>query len=141
MNFSRLKVRYSSFVVLHRQVAPPLPLSRGRLVRLKRHVFGFHAQYINFRNDLCVSSCNACRGQFDEAARAGDLALQLLDRNPDKEWRARVSGFVYGGIYCLRHPYKESLPPLLSAHRSAIVLGDIHVSAINVCSKEHCNFI
>lgn len=70
----------------------------------------------------------AIRGDYDQAYRYGNLALQIFDTHEAEEWHARVGGSVYGGIYPMKHPYRLSLQPLLAAHRSGLVLGDIHVS-------------
>lgn len=71
----------------------------------------------------------ACREDLKQADRFGNLALQIFNKYDSKDWQARVGGNVYGGVYPMRHPYRESLKPLLAAHRSGLILGDIHVSA------------
>lgn len=68
------------------------------------------------------------KGDTDSASRYGYLALQLFDKYDSKEWQARVFTFVYAGVYHLEHHYDDSLEPLLSGHRSGLVLGDIQVS-------------
>jgi hypothetical protein len=77
----------------------------------------------------CVSLFfTAVRGDFEQADRFGNLAIQIFNKYESKEWQARVGGNVYGGIYPMTHPYRESLQPLLAAHRAGLILGDIHVS-------------
>ncbi len=72
----------------------------------------------------------AIRGDYNHAYRYGNLALQIFDTHEAEEWHARVGGSVYGGVYPMKHPYRLSLQPLLAAHRSGLVLGDVHVSFI-----------
>jgi predicted ATPase len=86
----------------------------------------------------CIRSCagfaayafllaNAFR-DISNGYRAGEIALAILERFKAKEWMARVHSFFYGMCNTWLQPLRESLKPLLVAHRVGLSTGDIEVS-------------
>jgi hypothetical protein len=74
-------------------------------------------------------------GRFVEGFRNGQIALELLAHAESRHWLPRVHSMVYGIVNPWTRPFRESLEPLLFAHRSALKTGDIEGSS--TCASFH----
>jgi predicted ATPase len=66
-------------------------------------------------------------GDVEGGMRYGELSRQLLYKLDAKEWLGRVFGTKYGMIDPWRNPLRDSLAPLMRAHRSGLATGDVEV--------------
>jgi hypothetical protein len=92
---------------------------------------------ITQNNTRCLP---AYQGDIEAADRYSRLSLRLLEAYGAKEWQARVCVVVYGMVSPLKHPVRGTLEPLHAAHRSSLVLGDIHVSSLWIPQSNCANF-
>lgn len=69
------------------------------------------------------------QGNIDEGCRYGTLALKIFDQHDSQEWQARVMFVVHGMVFPFKIPFRDAVSPMHEAHRSSLVLGDIHVRA------------
>jgi predicted ATPase len=67
-------------------------------------------------------------GDIEAGIRYGELSCQLLYRLDAKEWLGRVFSTKYGMIDPWQSPLRNSLAPLMRAHRSGLATGDVEVS-------------
>lgn len=63
-------------------------------------------------------------GNVDEAIRFGNLGMAVLERYNILEYAPRVYAAYYGCVWCWKFPLKDSMEPLLRAHRIGIQTGD-----------------
>lgn len=77
---------------------------------------------------LNVLGLRTTEGKVDEDYRFVQLGQCIMEKFDAKEWQSRIALGVYGGLYTIRHPVRGSLRPLLTAHRSGLVVGDVYVS-------------
>jgi predicted ATPase len=66
-------------------------------------------------------------GKEDEGTRYGRLALSILNKFQARDLECRVHTIVYGMIHPSSHAMRDSIKPLLAAHRTGLVTGDIQV--------------
>jgi predicted ATPase len=81
---------------------------------------------------ICLSAFH----DVDSAVRYGQLGLKLLDSYGALEYLPRVYAAYYGVVHGWRYPIRDSLEPLLRAHRVGLQTGD-HEFAYT-CSNCYC---
>ena len=64
------------------------------------------------------------------ALRLANLSLSILEKFSANEWLASVSCVLYSTTFPLARPFRESLKPLLIAHRVGLGTGDIEHSSL-----------
>jgi hypothetical protein len=81
---------------------------------------------------ICLSAFH----DVDSAVRYGQLGLKLLDSYGALEYLPRVYAAYYGVVHGWRYPVRDSLEPLLRAHRVGLQTGDHEFAYI--CSNGYC---
>jgi len=69
-------------------------------------------------------------GDVDSAVRCGQLGLKMLDSFGAMEYLPRVYAAYYGVIHPWKYPIRESLEPLLTAHRVGHQTGDLEFAYV-----------
>lgn len=80
--------------------------------------------------------CVMARSDIDSALRFGSLGVKFLDLYKAKEFLPRVYAAYYGFIHPWKASVKESLEPLLLAHKIGLQTGDMEGAFI--CSNLYC---
>ena len=78
---------------------------------------------------LCTSPVH---NDLDEAFRFGQLALKLHQQESRIEYMPRVFVTYFGFIHGWKMPVRESLVPLLQAHKVGIETGDLEFASISI---------
>lgn len=75
---------------------------------------------------LSFYACLLCGGfrDMDSAMRYSKLSLDILEMFDSKEWLSRTYFGAHGLTFPHIQPWKESLKPMLTAHRIALATGD-----------------
>ncbi len=80
----------------------------------------------------------AVMNRFDEAAKFGSLALQLMERRNLKSVEARIKSTVHGFITHWNGHSSNILEHLLAAHEAGLESGDYQFAS--VCASMYCHF-
>jgi len=76
------------------------------------------------------------RGSLGDTAsslRNAQLALELFERYPSREWLPRVYASVHGGVYACTQPPATTLEPLRRATQVGTETGDTEVGSPSAC--------
>ncbi len=82
----------------------------------------------------------AVMNRFDEAAKFGRLALQLMERRNLKSVEARIKSTVHGFITHWSGHSSNILEHLLTAHEAGLETGDYQFASVCASMYCHCSF-